>query len=196
MRARLVAMTMAAVAAATLPGPAAARILDSAPGGFTIENAVVVPVARAQAWQGLFAVGKWWPADHTWWGDASKLAIEPRAGGCFCERDGAREAWHMAVAFVDPETTLRMTGGLGPLQGMGLHGALEFRFEDAGPGRTKITLWYRAGGYTPDDLSKFAPVVDRVQAQQLGGLATHLGGAIPMPDDAATASPVESDASD
>src|SRR5687768_16454947 len=78
MRARLVAMTMAAVAATTLPGAAAARVVDSAPGGFTVENAVVVPVNRAQAWQGLFAVGQWWPADHTWWGDASKLAIEPR----------------------------------------------------------------------------------------------------------------------
>ena len=33
---------------------------------------------------------------------------------------------------------------------------------------------YRAGGYTPDDLSKLAPVVDKVQAQQLRGLADFL----------------------
>ena len=67
-----------------------------------------------------------------------------------------------------------MTGGLGPLQGMGLDGALEFRLAPADGGGTRITLWYRVGGYTPDDLSKFAPVVDRVQAQQLGGLAAYL----------------------
>ncbi len=42
---------------------------------------------------------------------------------------------------------------------------------DAG---TRITLWYRAGDYTPDDLSKLAPVVDSVQALQLGGLANYL----------------------
>lgn len=39
-----------------------------------------------------------------------------------------------------------------------------------------IVMTYRAGGYTPDDLSKFAPVVDKVQAMQLGGLADFLGG--------------------
>ena len=37
-------------------------------------------------------------------------------------------------------------------------------------------MFYRAGGYTPDDLSKLAPLVDSVQALQLGGLAAHLGG--------------------
>jgi hypothetical protein len=36
-------------------------------------------------------------------------------------------------------------------------------------------LFYRAGGYTPDDLKGFAPVVDQVQAQQIGGLADNLG---------------------
>lgn len=67
-----------------------------------------------------------------------------------------------------------MTGGLGPLQGMGLGGALEFRLAPADGGGTRITMFYRAGGYTPDDLSKFAPVVDKVQAQQLRGLADFL----------------------
>jgi hypothetical protein len=67
-----------------------------------------------------------------------------------------------------------MTGGLGPLQGMGLHGALEFRLSPTESGGTTVTMFYRAGGYTPDDLSAFAPVVDQVQALQLGGLATYL----------------------
>lgn len=151
--------------------PAQAAVKDSSPSGFTVENVAVVPVTPAVAWKALVNdVGRWWPADHTWWGDASKLSIVPRVGGCFCEIDGDRQAWHMAVTFVDPEKTLRMTGGLGPLQGMGLHGALEFRLAANPDGGTTITLWYRAGGYTPDDLSKFAPVVDKVQAQQLGGL--------------------------
>lgn len=180
MRDRLV--VLAAVTAMAAAMPAAAEVKDAAPGGFTVENVAIVPVGADAAWQGLVDdVGRWWPADHTWWGDATKLSIEPRAGGCFCERAGAQQAWHMTVTFVDPGRTLRMTGGLGPLQGMGLHGALEFRLEPAGAGSTKITLWYRAGGYTPDDLSKFAPVVDRVQATQLGGLATLLGGGLVAP---------------
>ena len=163
-----------AIVAAMAFGTARAEVKDSAPNAFTIENSQVVPVDAATAWKALVDdVGRWWPKDHTWWGDASKLSIQARAGGCFCEVDGERQAWHMTVTFVDPGSTLRMTGGLGPLQGMGLDGALEWRFAKAAEG-TKITLWYRAGGYTPDDISKFVPVVDQVQGQQLGGLADYL----------------------
>ena len=79
----------------------------------------------------------------------------------------------MTVTFVDPGKLMRMTGGLGPLQGMGLDGALEWRFVPENGG-TRITLWYRAGGYTPDDLGKFVPAVDSVQGLQLRGLAGHL----------------------
>ena len=158
--------------------PAAlATAVDSSPAGFTLENSVVVQADADTAWKARVGdVEAWWPKDHSWWDADSRLSIEPRAGGCFCEISGDRQAQHMAVTFVEPGKLLRMTGGLGPLQGMGLHGALEFRLAPAGAGRTRITLWYRAGGYTPDDLAKFAPEVDRVQAQQLGGLATHLGG--------------------
>ena len=155
-------------------GVAHAEVKDVSPGGFTIENSQVVPVDAMTAWTALVEdVGRWWPADHTWWGDASRLSIQPRAGGCFCEINGAQQAWHMTVTFVDPGKLLRMTGGLGPLQGMGLDGALEWRLA-AAEGGTRITLYYRAGGYSPDDLGKFVPVVDRVQAVQLGGLADYL----------------------
>jgi hypothetical protein len=152
--------------------PAHAAVKDSSAAGFTLENAQDVPASVQDTWDALVDdVGKWWPADHTWWGDASDLSIQARAGGCFCERDGARQARHMTVAFVDPGRTLRLVGGLGPLQGMGLDGALEFRLAANDAGGTRITMWYRAGGYTPDDLSKLAPVVDQVMAAQLGGLA-------------------------
>ena len=162
------------VACALCCAPSHAGVKDQAANGFTIENAEWVPVDPATAWQGFIGdVGQWWPADHTWWGDASKLSISSEAGGCFCERNGAQQAWHMTVTFVDPGRLMRMTGGLGPLQGMGMDGALEWRFVEE-KGGTRITLWYRAGGYTPDDLSKFVPVIDKVQALQLHGLAEHL----------------------
>ena len=167
-------IVLTAAIAAMACGVVRAEVKDSAPNGFTIENSQVVPVDTRTAWKALVNdVGRWWPKDHTWWGDAGKLSIQPRAGGCFCEINGARQAWHMTVTFVDPEHTLRMTGGLGPLQGMGLDGALEWRLAKV-EGGTKITLWYRAGGYTPDDLRKFVPVVDQVQGLQLGGLADYL----------------------
>ncbi|WP_235565857.1 SRPBCC domain-containing protein [Lysobacter sp. Root559] len=172
-----IAMACAAALLLGTSAAASAAVKDVAANGFSIENEQVVPVDQATAWKALVGdVDRWWPKDHTWWGAQSRLSIEPRAGGCFCEAnlDGQRQALHMTVAFVDPGKTLRLLGGLGPLQGMGLSGAMEFRLAPADGGGTRITLSYRAGGYTPDDLSKFAPVVDKVQGLQLLGLADYL----------------------
>jgi uncharacterized protein YndB with AHSA1/START domain len=179
----LTALVMAlAVVSPWASRPAGAEVQDASPSGFTLENRVEVAVDAATAWKALVEdVDAWWPKDHTWWGAESRLSIEPRAGGCFCERKGDAEAQHLMVTFVDPPKLLRLSGGLGPLQGMGLQGVLEFRLAPT-PGGTAITLFYRVGGYTPDDLSRFAPVVDSVQALQLGGLAVHLGAPAGGPD--------------
>jgi uncharacterized protein YndB with AHSA1/START domain len=172
--AKLACIAVTAVATAWLASPLQAEVRDVSASGFTIENSVVVPVDASTAWQALVSnVDSWWPKDHTWWGADSKLTIDARAGGCFCELAKDRQAQHMQVVFVDPPKLLRMTGGLGPLQAMGLTGVLEWRMV-AIPNGTKITLWYRAGGYTPDDLGKFAALVDGVQALQLGGLGNYL----------------------
>lgn len=165
---------------AAVAAPAVAEVVDSAEDGFTIENRQTVPVGSAVAWHALVAdVDRWWPKDHSWWGEAARLSIDPRAGGCFCEiADDGRQALHMTVSFADPGKTLRLLGGLGPLQRMGLHGSMEFQLtpapEDAG---TVIVLHYRVGGYGPEDLRTLAPVVDRVQNAQLGGLAEYLRNA-------------------
>lgn len=179
-RQRVIWRLVVAGALAGLPSAAQAEVKDATASGFTVENTRVVPVDAATAFAALVErVDEWWPKDHTWWGKEGRLSIDARAAGCFCERAGAREALHMTVAFVDPGRTLRMVGGLGPLQGMGLTGALEFRFAPSPSGGTTITLSYRAGGYTPDDLRPLAAVVDKVQAMQLGGLADLLGGKAP-----------------
>lgn len=173
-------LSLAFALLASLAAPwASAAVVDATASGFTLENSREVPVDAGTAWKALVEdVDRWWPKDHTWWGNESTLSIDPRAGGCFCERvrkagDG-REAQHLTVTFVEPGKLMRMIGGLGPLQGMGLHGVLEWRIVATGESATRITLWYRAGGYAPDDLSKLAPVVDRVQAAQLGALADFL----------------------
>src|SRR3546814_14149253 len=86
----------------------------------------------------------------------------------------------MVVVFAEPGKLLRLAGGLGPLQCMGLHGVMEWRLAPI-EGGTRVTLFYRAGRYTPDDLSKFAPAVDRVQTLQLSGFAAHLRAAPATP---------------
>lgn len=167
---------LAALALAAAPASVVrAEVLDSSPGGFTVSHVQEVPVDTGVAWRAVVDdIGDWWLDDHTWWGDASRLSIQPRAGGCFCERNGRQQARHMVVTMVDPGALLRMGGGLGPLQGMGLDGSLEFRLAPLDGGGTRITLWYRVGGYTPDDLSKLAPAVDHVLAQQLASLGRFL----------------------
>jgi uncharacterized protein YndB with AHSA1/START domain len=171
---RRFALAFIAILCGALTRQSPAEVKDASPAGFTVENSAVVAADPQTAWKALVdSVDSWWPKDHSWWGQASRLSIDARAGGCFCETAGERWAQHMQVVFADPGRLLRMTGGLGPLQGMGLSGVLEWRLAALDKG-TRITLWYRAGGYTPDDLSKFAAVVDHVQALQLGGLADYL----------------------
>jgi len=170
----LVRIAVLSISIAVIALPVSAEVKDASPSGFTVENTDFAPVDVATAWQALIgSVDSWWPKDHTWWGRASKLTIDARAGGCFCEIAGGRQAQHMQVVFVEPRELLRMIGGLGPLQGLGLSGVLEWRLK-AIDGGTRITLWYRAGGYTPDDLGKLAAVVDSVQAIQLSGLVNSL----------------------
>jgi len=170
---RLSALLLLLSVTAVLPG-ASAAVKDSSPSGFTIENSTVVPVNATTAWAALVNdVDRWWPKDHTWWGQESKLTIDPRAGGCFCEISGERQAQHLQVVFADPPKLLRLAGALGPMQGMGLSGVLEWRLR-AADGGTRITVWYRTGGYSPEDLRNLAPVVDRVQRLQLGDLANYL----------------------
>jgi len=41
----------------------------------------------------------------------------------------------------------------------------------------RITLTYKVGGINPEGFAELAPIVDRVQAQQLGGLAEFLSAA-------------------
>ncbi len=146
------------------------EVLLIAETGFIIENSILVKSNRESTWRAFTQqVGQWWPADHTYWGDSSSLTIDNFAGGCFCEKNGDKSAEHMRISFVDPLSLMRMTGGLGPLQGMGMYGALEWVFETNEQG-TKVTMTYRVNGINADGFEQLAPIVDRVQALQLGGL--------------------------
>jgi len=166
--------SLLALAVLGFAASAQAKVVSSSETGFIIENSVVVPTDPNASWRALVEnVGQWWPSDHTWFGSSQNLRIEPRAGGCFCEISGDRQVLHMTIGFVDPGVRLRMLGGLGPLQGMGMYGALDWRFE-AAEGGTRITLRYQAGGYAGTDLAAMLPVIDQVQGVQLGGLGEFL----------------------
>lgn len=164
-------LSLALIAQVALPPSAAAAVLDSSERGFTIESSVHTDADAARSWRALTRdVGRWWLSEHTWWGRADRLRIEARAGGCFCEKSGSREAEHLRVVMVSPHKLLRMNGGLGPLQGMGFSGVLEFRLAADDAGGTRITLHYRVGGYSDQDPRGLAPAVDAVLSAQLQAL--------------------------
>jgi len=155
--------------------PVSAEVVRASGSSFEVVNRVSVPVDAQFAWQALVDdIGQWWPADHTWWGDSKGLSIELRPGGCFCERHGEAFAEHMRIVFAVPRETLRMAGGLGPLQAMGYSGALDWRFSAEDGQRPTIELRYRASGPDDPQLAALVPVIDQVQAVQLGGLARYL----------------------
>lgn len=150
------------------------EVVRSAAEGFEIRVEVTVPVAADAAYTQFLKVGEWWDPNHSWFGKASGFSIDPNAGGCFCERDGDRSVLHMIVSFVDPGKQLSMIGGLGPLQGLGLYGAMSWTFEPISDEQSKITHVYRVTGYYPEGLESLAPVVDRVQTGQVKRLQAKL----------------------
>ncbi|MEZ6107045.1 MAG: hypothetical protein R3B96_13235 [Pirellulaceae bacterium] len=107
-----------------------------------------VEAERAVAYVAFYAsVGEWWSADHTYSNDSQNLSIEAKAGGLFREslpNNGSVK--HMEVVFAAPGRSLRMVGGLGPLQEQAVTGVMTITFTESGEGKTKVVLDYRVGG--------------------------------------------------
>jgi hypothetical protein len=108
-------------------------------------------------------VHAWWDAANSYSGDAANFYLEPRALGCFCEKlPGGGSIAHMQVVYVEPGAVLRMLGGLGPLQGMGATGAVEFRLSAAADG-ARVEYRYHVTGFGAESM---AEPVDGVQLGQ------------------------------
>lgn len=165
-----------AAALAAAPLAAAAEVPTSSDAGFVSHNEVLVAGAPQTAWDALMRPGDWWDSAHTYSGDATNMRIEPTAGGCFCEGIPATggEIEHMRVIYVVPESTLRLTGGLGPLQSEAVTGVLTITLAPEGE-MTRISWDYVVGGYMRMPMAELAPLVDQVVGEQLLRLATRLG---------------------
>lgn len=175
---RRAALSLACCLAAA--SPASAKVLESSASGFTTSSTVTVTATPAQSWDALVHPARYWSSQHSWSGNAANLAIDPVAGGCFCERWRGRKgaqpgsAEHMRVINVQPFELLRMRGSLGPLQSEALTGTLTVTLKPAGSG-TEITWQYVVGGHARFELAGVASAVDDVLGEQLGRLADLLG---------------------
>ena len=143
-------------------------VIGSNAGGFTVREEVEFAGSPASAWKRLIDVGSWWNPEHTYSGRSSNLTLTLRPGGCWCEKlENGGFARHLEVVLVIPGKTLRLTGGLGPLQGIGATGALTFTLRSASPTATTVTAEYSVVGYSREGLSSIAGAVDQVLGEQL-----------------------------
>lgn len=168
------------VLVASLLAPASvAEVIDSAANGFTTVNEVVVDGSTAESWAAAIRVDEWWSPDHTISGDAGRMSIEPVTQGCFCESLGnGAGVVHLVVTSVMPATSLRMTGGLGPLGLMGVDGNMTWDFEASGDD-TRIRFTYAVGGYLHGGLAQMAGPVDSVLGEALLRLKAYIETGIP-----------------
>jgi hypothetical protein len=165
---------LAAVAATVLlAGAAQAEVTDKSAAGFEVTEKATIAAPAAKVYAALLTPGAWWNKNHSWSGDARNLSID-LATGCFCEKLPKGFVRHMTVVFADGATTLRLFGGLGPMQFTGASGHMAFALKPAGD-KTELTLTYDVGGYAKGGLAdKWAAPVDGVLGEAVGRLKTYL----------------------
>ena len=147
---------------------AAADVIDRAAAGFTVKTTVAVAAPPQRVYRDLLNPGSWWDKEHTYSGDAKNLTLAASPGGCFCETYGGGAVEHGRVVNVSPNTLLRMSAALGPLQELATAGTLTWTIEPAKQGSgTMVTMTYAVAGYAPGGLDKLADIVNTVLSRQV-----------------------------
>src|SRR5260370_23271504 len=141
-----------------LSGTLAQSAPQVTPTGFLVKFDVNVNEPVAKVYDAVVGqVGSWWNPEHTYSHDAKNLSIDPRPGGCFCEKlpkGGGVE--HLHVVYVAPPEVLRLSGGLVPLQGSGVAGSMTWKLT-GDRDHTPIQLSYRSVGVIVGGFHKIRP---------------------------------------
>jgi uncharacterized protein YndB with AHSA1/START domain len=150
------------VVVASVPAGAA----DVSSNGFLVRHEMTIAAPAGKVYDALTGqVGAWWNAQHTYSGDSRNLSIDLHPGGCFCERLANGGVEHMRVTQWRRNQLLRMSGGLGPLQGSGVAGSMTWLLSPA-DNATRLELTYSVGGYIAGGFESIAPAVERVLGEQ------------------------------
>ena len=161
--------------------PASAAVLNSSDHGFEIQQSVNLVVSQPEAFTAFGRIGQWWNNEHTYSGDAKRMSLQLRAGGCFCEpleNGGGIE--HMRVAYVQPGERVVLTGSLGPLLYEATTAVMDVKVERIAGG-SRVTMNYRVAGFAKGGGAAMAPLVDQVLGDQMKRFRTYAAGA-PKPD--------------
>jgi uncharacterized protein YndB with AHSA1/START domain len=142
-----------------------------APTGFLVKLDANVKAPAAKVYDALVGqIGSWWNPEHTYSHDAKNLSIDPRPGGCFCEKlpnGGGVE--HLRVVYIAPGQLVRFFGALGPLQASGLAGSMTWKLT-SGADNTRVELSYSVGGFMEGGFEKIAPAVESMLNDQFNRL--------------------------
>jgi uncharacterized protein YndB with AHSA1/START domain len=159
------------------PPPATGEVLHVNETAFSVRHEAEISVASETAFKAITGrISEWWSADHSWSGNAANLYFKTGVGGCFCEKlpDGGGVE-HLRVIYYRPNREIRLTGALGPLQQMGVNGAMSWRIEDRADGKRVLVFEYRVNGHIPGGANSIAPAVDGVIGEQHASLLALLG---------------------
>ncbi|MEA1071813.1 ATPase [Sphingomonas sp. LY160] len=156
--------------------PASAEVLSASGNGFEIRHSANLVIPQARAYAAFGQISQWWSKDHSYSGDASRLSLQLRPGGCFCETlDGGGGVEHLRIAYLQPGERVVMTGSLGPLLYEGTSGAMDIQFEKIAGG-TRIVMTYRVAGFARGNAATIAPAVDQVLGEQMRRLRIFAAG--------------------
>jgi hypothetical protein len=146
---------------------ASAEVVDSSEHGFTVRNIAQITAHPSRTYNvAMNLVSRWWDPAHSFSQNSTNLSLDPRPGGCLCERLQNGAVAHLTIVYLVVNQEVRFAGALGPLQQMGVAGSMVWKVSEVS-GNTQFEWTYSVGGYRPGGLASIAPAVDAVLAGQL-----------------------------
>lgn len=153
------------------PKLASGEVIAKDKTGFQIKLEHSIDTAPKRLFATILDISKWWNASHTYSGDSKNLSLDLKQK-CFLEKlpDGGFVR-HLEISNYQPEKMMVLTGGLGPLQPMGVFGALTIAVTpDPADAKCKLLVTYNVSGFSKDGLDSLAAVVEGVVAAQFSNL--------------------------
>ena len=147
-------------------GIASADVTSVSETGFALAFEAATDASPDEIFSAMTRIGAWWDLAHSWSGESENLYLDLRIGGCFCEKlpnGGGVE--HLRLVYFSPGSEIRLVGGLGPLQGMGMGGALVWTIIPGAEANTVRWAYSVHGHGTEESMRQLAPIVDRVQGE-------------------------------
>lgn len=150
-----------------------AEVLQSASDGFHIKIEKEVDVESKAAYR-LFVdeFNRWYDPSHSYSQNAENLSIDLERQAMLETLPEGGFVRHMEVSFHQPGKSLRLLGGLGPLQTMGVSGCMEIKFVER-DGKTVVVMEYVVTGASFQDLDRMSAPVDGVLEAQLRRFVKH-----------------------